>query len=268
MKKIPGFFAIFLAALLLALPSAAALQKASIPEIEMSVELPDGWMVFTRDTKADDPNYGSLGTDKTALDEKLQKQNAYLCAVKAGGSKAPQILVTMIENEETKKIYDLNTLPDNDLVKYGEKMRDGEEMKNTGTAVTDISVYKQKECRFLKLQFHRKTGTGEWYGTEYITFVNGRSVTVALHASAKEAAAELENTLQQVVDSIHFTEIKPQPVTDSPVAIGILEALGIAIVGGSIIGYRARSRRKKAEAEAEKALEERKRSRNGGGMDI
>ena len=107
MKRLTCLFIVFLT--ILALPTyafAADENTYRLDSLGLSIEIPEGYTVLTRDTSANDPSLDVFGLTKDDLDSLMTDGNIYLDAW--DDSTMTEILVTMTKSE----LGDFNSLSD------------------------------------------------------------------------------------------------------------------------------------------------------------
>jgi hypothetical protein len=203
MKKTVGVVLAVLIVLAAWITPAHASKSYSLKELSMTVEIPDGWTVFTRGMDANDPAFESLGTDKATVDELLQNGNIYLDAVSA--DTAAEMAVSMAK--DPNNIYNLNLLSGAELDSAVQRIVD---LLSINFKVAEHSVYKTGQATFVYAYLSGQFNGRTQYLKEYVTIVNGMFIAAALSSAAPVTEA-YDKIIKGVADSIVFTEILPKP---------------------------------------------------------
>ncbi|MFZ5975454.1 MAG: hypothetical protein ACOYU3_08610 [Bacillota bacterium] len=177
---------------------AAPANTYTIPELNMTVEIPDGWAVFTRDVKADDPNLSLLGMDAESVKKTFLEDEIYLSAIKM--EPYSEIAIVMMEDDAVKYI-DMGLYADDTLDVMAKMM-----MKNPNELTyTGYTIYKNEKTKFLCLDFLCNDGSND-YGRQYYTIKNGQAMFITLYSYEGKVSSGQEKIVKDVVDSIVFTE--------------------------------------------------------------
>lgn len=248
MKKSLYLFIAFLC-FVTAVPAALAAdsQTYDLADLNMTVSAPAGWITFTRDIQADDPNLKTLGTDSKTLSDFLNKNNIYLYSGSLGSH--AEIGVTMIANDGSRDVYDFNRISDADIP-ADEKSVTDEIQKNMAGKITysDSSIYKNEQVKYVVLNWTQQYNGMTVYGKQYLTVINGQAINITLHSYAGEVTDELAQTLKTMVDSVTFTKVTQKPT--NMLNLGFIGIAG-AIIGGAVVSTIIRSRLKKKAAAAD-----------------
>ena len=100
-KRMLGFAIVF--AMFLGNVTAWAAQV--IPELNLELQCPEGWVVFDRNVQEDDPNLQELGVAREEMLQLFEESGIYLNAVNM--QTFSEIVVTMVHNNTSERIYDL-----------------------------------------------------------------------------------------------------------------------------------------------------------------
>ncbi len=237
------FFTLMLAALCIcsAVPAALAAGKVyELPEFNMTIEAPEGWIVFTQDIDENDPNLELIGMDGNEFENFLKENDILIYMFKT--DPFIQIYLNLKDFESSRDIYDFNDISDRELLSVMDMAMKATAGSMEGTAYTNSSVYKHKQAKFVV--FDMADSNNGACGKFYATVINGQELIVTLYLNGNELPDSIAQTVQEVVDSVYFTNITPKP-TKLSALLSILK--DIAIVAGSIglIVFIIRKARKK-----------------------
>lgn len=207
MKRIGSvFLAACLALCLFSVSASAAGSTYYLSELGMQIDLPEDYIVFTRDTPADDPNFILYGISKEDMDSLLVQQSMYLDAITSTGD--AEVVVTMIESP----LEDFNQLSDSTLKILASSFT--AEYESMGITLLRSEVYQHSQAKFLKIYISRSSEQGTVYGLQYYTVYDGKAINVTLHSYQGEIGAYEESELLDIVDTVRF-DTAPQ-LNDPP----------------------------------------------------
>ena len=205
MKKILAILLITIMMFSLGVSVSAASTVYEVAELDLSINIPSQYSVITRNTPANDPIFGQLGTTKSELMSHFQSSGIYLNAVSTSVNE--EIVVTMAENI----LSDFNLLSDTTISTLATTLIN--EYKNYGINVLKYEIYQHSQAKFLKLYFTDTAQTVN--GLQYYTIYNSKAMNFTMRSYTGSLSYTQEQTIKSVVDSIHFnTEPQKQ---DEPV---------------------------------------------------
>lgn len=209
-------------------PAALAAGKVyELPELNMTIEAPEGWIVFTQDIDENDPNLELIRMDGNEFADFLKKNDILIYMFKT--DPLIQIYLNIKDYKSSRNIYDFNNISDEDLLSVMEMTTHVFEGRTEGTAYTIDSVYKHKQAKFVV--YDMADSDNGACGKQYVTVINGQQLVVTLYLNGSEVPEGIAQTVHNVVDSIVFTKVTPTPGKPSAI-LSILK--DIAIVVGSI----------------------------------
>lgn len=239
MKKAAAFIVCVLLALCVALPCALASTNFELPELNMTADIPEGFVVFTRGMPEDAPGFAMLGTTKTDIDGKLITNNEYLHAVMPDASM--EIAISMVPDKSD--IFDYNLLSESDLNKGVEQFLKTAQTEYPDSEITGHFIYKQGQAIYICFDYSMPADGADYYYRAYGTVINGKAIQIKLSSNAP-ITGERQDMLKGVIDSVTFTEVKHKPASVSQYWWLFVIIAAILIVGLRI----AKQRRKAKEA--------------------
>jgi len=183
-----------------AAPGAAAASgnKYELPELNMSIEVPDGWLVWTRDTAPDDSLLQGTGFNTAEVRQQMGSISAYLMAVEQYSGN--QLKVALYEDEDHKYIWNLMTC--SELIKGTYEMAFSAKLAAAGYTVNKVTRYEHSGALFIVLD----TTFGTTPTMIYATVMNGQEISVMLQSYTAFSLQEKDiNALKEMVDSIVFS---------------------------------------------------------------
>ena len=208
MKKIAAIFMAIMLVINLAIPARAASEEYVVSEMGISLDIPDEYIVFTRDMDKSDAALSDYGISKDELMEQFTAGNIYLNAVLPDGNE--EIVVTMEENI----ISEFNGLGETSLLMLASTLKDGYE--EYGISVSSYDIYHHPQLEFIRIYFNTTDKTA--YGLQYYTIYGGQAMNFTMRSYDGPISGSQERTIQNVVDSVdlHFYVPTKTPVAETP----------------------------------------------------
>ncbi len=203
MKKTIGVVFAVMLAFACGAATARASQSIVIGGLDMTIELPDGWTVFTRDMDPGDKAFEVMGADKNTVDEFFQKSGIYLDAV--NGDKTLEIAVSGMKN--TDGTFNLSRLPETEKK---EKLGAIKDMLAQNYTVTESSQFDGSQATFLCVDMSAALNDKTIYIREYATVINGNDVAITMCSYAGELTEENKSVMAGVMESLSFTKVLEQ----------------------------------------------------------
>jgi hypothetical protein len=204
----------------------------------MAVDIPDGFVVFTRGMAENDPGFAALGTTKADIDGKLITNNEYLHAVMPDAS--AEIAVSMVPDKSG--IFDYNLLSESDVEKGVKEFIKTAQKDYPDSNIIGHSIYKQGQAIYICMDYALPAGGSDYWYRTYVTVINGMVIQIKMSAN-EQITAEQQDMLKGVIDSVRYTEVKQKPFS-------ISEYWWIIAVAGAVLimALRISKVRKKAKA--------------------
>ena len=172
----------------------AATNTYDLSALGLEVTIPSGYSVLTRDTPANDPIFGRLGTTRAALISQFESSNIYLNAI--SNSIDEEIVVTMVSNS----ISNFSLFSDTTLQTLASGLV--KEYTNYGINVLDYEIYQHAQAKFIKVYFTDSANTV--HGLQYYTVYDGKAMNFTMRSYTGSLSPQQENTIQVIVDSIKY----------------------------------------------------------------
>lgn len=211
-----------------------------LPELNMVIKVPGGWLTFTQNTDDDDADLKLLGTDSKTLTDFYKQNNIYLDSMSKDFT--AEIIVTMKDYDGSRNVYDFNLLSADEMESMAENLMKELPKQTEGRTYSNNSVYSHKQAKFAVLDLTSQNNGAIVCGKQYYTIINGQAINVILSSYTGEVTDELAQTLKNTVDSIEFTKVTEKPGIDWK------RVLYTALIGGAaggIIGVILHLRKKK-----------------------
>jgi hypothetical protein len=222
MKKILGIALVSAVLLSCAVTPAFASDTIDLPELKMRVEMPDGWIVLTRNMSADDPNFALMGTDKETNDKYLEEKDFYMDAKRADGSEE---IIVVSTPSTPYDVYDLDLLSETEL---DDLMQEVVDNLSGYYAVVEDSFYETEQATYLRIDVNDLDGEGrKRYCREYGTFIDGMNTVFVYICYDNPFTPAQEAVFKSVVDSAVFAgriRRTPVPAETAPMSMAVTTA--------------------------------------------
>ena len=249
MKRIASVLMALLLAIGCAVPAFADVKEYTIPDMDMTVELPDDLYIFEREDVSilsPHPDLEKAGMDDVqGLSQQMQDYGIYLTAV----SQDQQLTINISKKESstTQSVYNLKDLTDEEFESFLGTMEQTEE--NPELEEYEVARYDgQPERPFFTLRLKASGETlGQLEELCYVTVVNGFSITVDGVAQG-EMTDEQAAIVKQIADSVHITQELETPAQEEITPMALLSLLlpVIVILILVLVSVIMRIRRRKA----------------------
>lgn len=234
MRKIITPIVLVLCLLALGTSAYAAGTVYDLPELAMHIQVPDGWVTFTRDLDNSNTDLQQFGYDKDTLASIYLENNIYLNTI----SKDPfaEIIVTMDTSEEIEKAYDLNIRNDKELASMQRELID--KHTNSGASVSKYMMFEHTQALFVAIEYAQPVAGNTVYSKDFSTIINGQAINISLHSYDTPMTDDLSQALQQMVNSITFSEVTTKSVFNmTSILFGML---GIFFILAVVVFYKIR----------------------------
>ena len=218
MKRSLMVFLILCLAFSLLSPAAfAAGSSYKLDELGMSIELPQDYIVFTRDIKSNDPNLSAYGLTRDELYSLMVDGCIYLNAWDKDLNY--EIIVTMTDSP----VEDFNLYSDTALMDLASSAED--EYRNYGITYIKSELYQHSQAKFIKIYISQQSNGSAVYGLEYSTVYNSQAINITLQSYSGKINSSKEAILKEIVDSVRF---------DTAPSAASLENNSVGSEGGNI----------------------------------
>lgn len=186
---------------------AASAGTYTFADFELEITAPEGLTVFLPDTIDSDPDVGALGFDGESMKKTLKQAKIDLDAVGPGATW--EITLGMEDGVDGISIFDLNLYNDDYLYKIGEDLSD--RYARNRIKQTSIEIRQGEQARFLVSDMVQNRSQGNIYRRQYYTIYNGRILNLVLISLGEAPTEEMKKILDEMAESIHFTQTLPVP---------------------------------------------------------
>jgi hypothetical protein len=180
----------------------------TIDELGISVNIPNYLYVLSRNMAVDDPTPAVFGLDRDAVIKYFKEHDIYLNAIAA--KVIYEINITMYQPPEAQKIWNLDTLTD----------EDADALIQDSAALYRIVGYKYGASeiytgnpgeKFIKSDFTIGDNT---FGTQFFTVRDGKAINIVLTSYSEKLLEQQTPMVTKIVDTLTFTK----PAAPSPSA--------------------------------------------------
>lgn len=225
-----------------------------IDELGMSISLPADAYATGRNVAADFPLLEKYGMTVEQLQKNYYTRDIYFNAVwYDSDAEATEIVVSMVENSETRTLYDLDRADEERINWIEELYRSYGEEGTSGEGYSSVELVDCGGVDFFRAEGSSK-GEKRRNLVEYMTIVNGQKVEISLieYMPADDASdrTTVSEAHRQIIDSVmqtvRFDRIKNAFFAKNPglVRFGIA-LLAAAVLIGAYLAIDAVSRKRK-----------------------
>lgn len=169
-----------------------------IDELDMSIDIPTEYVVFTRDMESDDLNLETYGLTKDELLYVMEAGNIYMSILDKDNNF--EILITMVEND----LEDLNEFDDTAITALVSLLK--EEYEKLGVIIDRYDVYQHSQAKFVKI--YQSSDEGTIFGLQYYTIYANKAINITMKSYSDKINLSEESIMKQIIDNMHFrTEV-------------------------------------------------------------
>ena len=246
MKRILTLIFVIMLTALLTVPAMASFMLF-IDDFNFFVNVPDGYYVLTRDMEQTSFGWSLFAdSDRQQLMQLYKDNSIYLNAIAEDYSN--EMVLTVLEGKDYQSIYNINDYSDAKIKKELGKEWEST-MKELGVQADNVEIYQHGDLKYTYFKGSLQENGQTVYVMLYSTVVNGRLVQCNIRSYDGPLTPDHEETLRQLIDSIHFTEIKKNPNKSSGSSVLTWVIVG-AVAGGVSAVVKGRSKKKGTEAAA------------------
>lgn len=174
-------------------------QSYNLAELNMSIEIPAEYAVFTRNTEQNDPNLSAYGLTKSDMLTFMESNNIYLSALDKKAN--TEISVTMSENE----IKSINHLSDATLSEFEAQLVSN--YSDNGFTVSKYEIYQHSQTKFVKIFYSGLLNDNMSYGIQCFTIYDNKAVSITMQSNSGAIDQSKEAVLNGIVDSTKFVSV-------------------------------------------------------------
>lgn len=198
--------------------------KYELPDIKMSVYIPDSLYVFTRDNLDNNPILDSYNADKETILNEMLNFDIYLDATTPDGM--TEVFIKVSESDGSKDYNNFNFISEDILNTYSSTY-------TSGFGAEEYFKHKTAQALFIHFNYELYNTTLEenTWNSQYFTMINKQEVIVVLRSLTGNITSEQENMLSEIVDNISFYEILENEELDNNKGSGIYFIILIIVLG-------------------------------------
>ncbi len=224
MKKAAGFLCALIA-VIIALGSFTVFAESTdfeIPELFMKTSIPNEMFAVTRHSKKTDSYFSQFGFSYKETMKMFKEANIYLQAIKQDGSVT--LSVTMDKDKNSEEINNYNRVDDSELKSIMNKYLNDDAYKSG-------SIVKCNDIKYIFLTLSTKSGKKTLRSEQYLTVVNGMSISIILDAPAgKKITGNDKELLTSVIKSTYINDNNFFAKYKNIIVYGGITFLGILVV--------------------------------------
>lgn len=167
-----------------------------INELDMSIDIPNDYIVFTRDINANDPNLIAYGITKDSMISLMESGNIYLNAWDEDVNY--EIIVTMVDSP----LGDFNQFSDTTISALLSGM--ASTYKENDITYIKSEIYQHSQAKFLKIYISQPYNGSTAYGLQYYTVYANKAINITIQSYSGSIDSTKESILKGIVDTAHF----------------------------------------------------------------
>ena len=167
-----------------------------LDEIEICIDIPSDYIVFTRDTASDDPYLAAIGLSKEDLLNDMQAHQRYFIAFDKDWT-----FEIMVKSQDSVA-PDFNSLDDGTLTTIVSSLESG--YASQGVCIEKYEFFQSNQARFIKFYISPSEATDGNYVIQYLAVCNDRQTFVEMRSWTGEISAENVAAFDSIVNSIRF----------------------------------------------------------------
>ena len=194
MKKL--LILIMLAAVLfsISIPAFAAANTYELDELGLSITMPVGYLVMTRNTPENSSVFSELGLTKAEMTEFFEANNIYLNGVSETFSE--EISITMMEDS----ISNLKWFSNDQLLQMAKSVAD--KYQESGFLVFKYDVYQHQQTKFIKI--YCEIPSQNAHVLQYFTVYDNKAIYITMYSFMGSLLSTQETAIQMMVESVRF----------------------------------------------------------------
>ncbi len=171
-----------------------------IDDLNMTINIPDSYSVFTRDMNPDDPLFNKFGYNKNDMDNMFSSYNMFLDAIAYDNT--GEFVVTA----SNKSFDDFSTASDSIIKMLVKSIFANYKEKNGVYNGEKINIVKTKQTKFASYELIYDSSY-EMYGRQYVTCNDGKCIFISFHEKLLIDTDKIKE-MDSIVQSIVFDSVK------------------------------------------------------------
>ena len=205
---------------------------------DMTIDIGDNWMVFTRDNLENNENPAKFGVDENTMKVQMNTFGMYIDAISTFDNVNYTEMFVFVKSTD-EETMNLHKYKDEDALEVGKTLYNKYKP-------TRMELYKTKRLTYIVAEYTDKVNNKTLYVTDYYTVINGRGYTIKIQ-SPSEYNSEARNNIEKMIISISFKLNKKYE--KSPYSHKFIYIIVCAIIGGILGGIIAFLKNKKNKLE-------------------
>ena len=167
-----------------------------LKDLGMRMEIPSEFVVFTRDTDADDPNLSAQGLTEEGLSSFMEEEHIYL---DAWDENINYEIIVSKESSPIPNYAQFNDAELNVLLSFFE-----DKFTAAGDDFIGAGIYRHKQTPFMKIYASVSDDEGTTYTLEYHTVHDNQAINIVLYSYIGKINSDMEALMQTIIDSVYF----------------------------------------------------------------
>lgn len=195
LKRFFLFFFTTAFVLALSIPALADSQTYDIKELEFTIDIPDGFLVCTKDSFPDDATLEEYGIDRDFFMNIMDIDSMYLEAVSRGFSWDINVSAIETGNDDFREVREIYLPGFSSGVK--------EKCEEEGITVYEYTTYEHAQTKMVKLYTDLETIEGA-YEVRYFTAYRSKIIIFTFNLLSGEVTPQQEAEIESIIDSVNF----------------------------------------------------------------
>ena len=141
---------------------------------DLTIDISDDWMVFTRDNLENNENLAKLGVSEATLKAQMNTYGMYVDAISTFDS-VNYVEMFIFVKDTKEETMNLHKYKDADALKVGEELY-------SNYKSTRLDLYKTKRLTYIVCEYTDKVNGNTLYLIDYYTVINGKGYTIKVQS--------------------------------------------------------------------------------------
>lgn len=180
----------------------AEMTQVTIEEADISVMLPVTCYLLDQNIKDDDPYLQKVGGDSEKIVEYYKEAGIVLNAI--AEDESYEVVVTMNENYNVDYVYSMQSLTEEQIIEFANSIQSA--YVSYGYEVEGYELYQTEQAAYVQFRFEQLYEDQKVQCFQYYTIRDSKIYNITLRSYTGEITPQLKAMMEQVVNSISFTQ--------------------------------------------------------------
>lgn len=183
--------------------AASDMTEVTIEEAEITIQLPTNCYLLDQTIAENDPYLQKVGGDREKIQNYYKEAGIILNAIAQDDSF--EIVVTMNENNNMSYVYSMQSLTEEQIHEFADTIQ--QTYASYGYSVEGYELYETEYATFVLFRFGQVYEEQKVQCSQYYTIRDSRIYNITLRSYTGEITTEMENMIEQVVNSVSFSDL-------------------------------------------------------------